>query len=214
MSGQTDIFGAPDVGGERDESDRYYTPPWATRALLHHMGDRLRGDVWEPCAGQGHIADVLESHPSVNDVLRTDIIPSPGHDVSARGVGLDFVDPEEPHRYWPGWVVTNPPYRTARGDHATDFVDMALRVAGRGVAMLLRVGWIEPCDDRAVLFMEDPPTDYVVLPRVNYIGAPSSNNQTSVWFVWDRRADTPAGMARVRHYPADIREPTFDWSRL
>lgn len=216
MTSQLDMLGAPDVGGTRDKRDRYFTPRWATLALLDYLGDRLAGLVWEPCAGQCHIVDVLRERD--HHVLATDITPYPSldgvHDFlhlergyAPPAVSMDgTVTVNAPH-----WIVTNPPYTTDQCT-ATDIVRHALELATVGVAMLLRLSWLEPCDDRVDLLMTDPPTDYIILPRVNYIGAPSGNNQTSVWCVWDRRRNVGSGgYTRVKHYPADIRKPTYDW---
>lgn len=209
-SAQIDLLGAPDVGGARDEHDRYYTPPWCTRALMHYLGERLVGPIWEPAAGQCHIVDVLRD--AGHRVIATDITPHESLDQTGdfltRGSG-EFARVEAVE-----WIVTNPPYVCDSGT-ATDFVRTALDLLHfhgvRGVAMLMRLSWLEPCAERWDIFDEYPPTDYVVLPRVNYIGAPSANNQTSVWYVWDRLAPSTCN---VRHYPSEIRSPTFDWGRL
>ena len=44
----------------RRANDAYYTPAWQTRALLAHQP--IGGVVLEPCAGDGSIAKVIESH--------------------------------------------------------------------------------------------------------------------------------------------------------
>lgn len=213
---QPDMFGAPDVGGARDALDRYFTPPWATRALVDYMGDRLtRGRVWEPCAGNGHIVDVLREAGC--DVLASDILP--GRDDIIRH---DFMGQGPPAEC--SLIVTNFPYLTdltavrelvdgrvqwklVTGDEKTaaDFVQRALDVLPDDgtLACLLRLAFWEPCEDRAELYQQTPPTDYVVLPRVHYLGAPKNNNQTSVWFVFDKSKRTGAGgYVRVKHYSA------------
>lgn len=221
---QPDMFGAPDVGGERDANDRYFTPPWATRALIDHLGERLHGLIWEPCAGHGYIVDVLRD--GGHSVLATDILPHEALD----GVH-NFLDMEpsaslrEGVRFegykavasvsQPHWIITNPPYTTAICT-ATDIVRHALETFPRSsVAMLLRLSWLEPCDDRAALLLDYRPTDYIVLPRVHYIGAPGNNNQTSIWMIWDRsekwRWDhAQEGFATVKHYTA---EDCRQWGR-
>lgn len=196
-----------EVGGKRDPYDRYFTPPWATRALIDHLGERLHGLIWEPCAGHGYIVDVLRD--AGHSVLATDILPHEALDEVH-----NFL---EPCAYSPGmrWIITNPPYTTAICT-ATDIVRHALEAFPRSsVAMLLRLSWLEPCDDRAALLLDYRPTDYIVLPRVHYIGAPGNNNQTSVWMIWDRsekwRWDhAQEGFATVKHYTA---EDCRQWGR-
>lgn len=214
--GQIDLLGAPDVGGERHKHDAYDTPEWATRCLVDYLGDRgrcvLTGRVWEPCAGAGAIAGVLERHAPCT-VFRSDIDP--------RGEGiatLDFLSTDDPP-YSVDWIVTNPPYTTGRCT-ATDIVRHALSICDR-VAMLLRIGWAEACRDRTDIFggaidgleeIDRGLTDLVILPRVSFIGAPAANNQTSCWFVWDEVDSPPWGTVRMRRYPADVREPGY-WTR-
>lgn len=199
-SGQPDMFGAPDVGGERDATDRYFTPAWCTHALVDYLGPRLHGLIWEPCAGQGHIVDVLRGHG--HEVLATDI--NPGRSDILK---VDFLSTKPTGNYEATWCCTNPPYSTDTAT-AAEVVDHALSLDHQGVAMLLRIGWQEPCEDREELFLTNPPTDLVTLPRVNYIGAPSGNNQTSVWFIWEK------GHPRQppHWYGQEIRKPGY-WSR-
>lgn len=216
---QIDLLGAPDVGGPRHELDAYDTPKWATRALCHHLGERLRGPVWECCAGAGAIVDVVAQHPGVSQVWATDVAPR-RDDVEQ----LDFLSARS---VYGGWIVSNPPYVTRTGLQASDIVRHAIaHTLPVRVAMLLRLAFVEPCEDRTDLLGVigragfSAPTDYIVLPRVNYIGAPSGNNQTSVWYVWDYSEEWRMGLAldeglvTVRTYPADIRSATFDWGRL
>lgn len=159
----------------RDHLDRYYTPEWATQALVDYMGERLAGCVWDPCCGQDLGGRVIRKAPHVTAYAGTDIDP----DACANPVdffGRVFV--------FNGWVVTNPPYRV--GDKtATDFVRHALN-GSASVAMLLRLTWLEPCRDRVDILTNNPPTDVLILPRVHYIGAPASNNCMSCWVIWDR----------------------------
>src|ERR671926_1773329 len=45
-----------------DSLDLFCTPPWATRALVHHVlgfAGAQPETVWEPAAGYGHMVEVL-----------------------------------------------------------------------------------------------------------------------------------------------------------
>lgn len=183
----------PPHSEERDELDRYYTPEWATQALVDYLGDRLKFGVWDPCCGKDWGGRVLRSAPFVDSYLGTDIDPDAtsltfaGNELpQSLSKPIDFLSTPVGRcgSYVPDWTITNPPYRM--GDlTATDFVRHAL--AGRSsVAMLLRLTWLEPCADRVGILTEDPPTDVLILPRVNFIGAPGSNPCTSAWVIWDR----------------------------
>lgn len=215
---QIDLLGAPDVGGPRDELDRYYTPPWCTRALLHYLGERLEGVIWEPCAGQGHIVDELKA--AERSVYASDIFPQKPNQfrqdfleasvlgypepIVRRGV-LQRIDYNRPR-----WILTNPPYRTKGDRTAASFVHHALPIARDAIAMLLRLSMLEPAEDREQLMITNSPTDLVVLPRVSFIGAPKGGESiTSAWFVWDKRKTTQ----HIHVYPQEIRSATYDWSR-
>ena len=82
-------------GYKRVDRDCYETPEWVTRALLPHLGNI--NSVWEPAAGSGKMARVLEA--AGLQVLSTDI--SAGQDFLL--AGEQSVDA----------IVTNPPYISA-----------------------------------------------------------------------------------------------------
>jgi hypothetical protein len=43
----------------RIPKDKYFTPAWVTRALIDHW--KIRYPIWEPCAGDGRMAAVLQA---------------------------------------------------------------------------------------------------------------------------------------------------------
>jgi hypothetical protein len=182
--------GPPTWDGEgRDPLDRYYTPEWATQALLAYMGDRISGVVWEPCCGADMIGRVVRRHPGVKRVILSDVDP-----MSAMEEEFDFLSDEAVFDFQ-DWIVTNPPYvipYNGRTATASDFVRRALQYNCGGVAMLLRLSWLEPCQEREDIFRKSPPTDVLILPRVQFIHAPGSNNMTSAWVIWDhaRKGET------------------------
>ena len=197
-------IGTPQWDGDgRDPLDRYYTPESATQALLDYMGPRIYGVVWEPCCGQDWIGRVVRKHPGVERVILTDVDPD-----SAREEEFDFLSSEAVFDFQ-DWIVTNPPYVIPHWRNGTatasDFVREALAyqkdraqasaMTPCGVAMLLRLSWLEPCKEREDIFREHPPTDVLILPRVHYINAPGSNNMTSAWVIWD---PTRQGQQTVR----------------
>lgn len=229
---QPDLFGGvPDITppGERNDGDAYFTPHFATRALIDYLGGfepghgRLVGRdgspvrIWEPCAGAGHIRDQLVRAIPSADVVASDVYPRAPGIFTADFLGsLDFLA-KAFGRF--DWIVTNTPYTLDDPKHgkvtAADFVRRALEVCDR-VAVLLRVAWLEPANDRFALYLDEPPTDYVVLPRVNYIGAPDGNNQTSIWYVFDKLARLELGRAphrghyaAVHHYGPEIRDLNY-----
>src|SRR6185437_11077800 len=121
--------------------DFFPTPPWATRALFEHVLVHLdRRDkhcrlqrAWEPACGEGHMAEVLREY--FRDVLATDI--------ADYGYGDDTGDFLEASRPAPGfdWIITNPPF-----NKSPEFVLQSLALAGTGVAMFVRLAWLESAD--------------------------------------------------------------------
>src|SRR4051794_41827690 len=54
----------------RHDRDFYPTPDWVTEALLRRV--RLPKGIWEPCCGNGAMAQVLEAHGHL--VVGTDLV--------------------------------------------------------------------------------------------------------------------------------------------
>jgi hypothetical protein len=210
--------------GRDDEALDYYpTPPWSTRALLcevfPHMGTQRCGQgdhIWEPACGEGHMADVLAESGARVDA--TDIL-----DYGKRcqnGVG-DFLDastlrllPRHPH-----WIITNPPFKD---DLAERFTLQALDIARVGVAMFVRVQFLETVGRYENIFRNQPPTliaffaERVPLCRGKW--DPDGQTATAYcWLVWlkDRAPMPPFWIPpgqRERLTRPDDRERFAAWS--
>ena len=139
-----------------------------TRALLPYLGDIK--SVWEPAAGSGKMARVLEA--TGLQVLSTDI--SAGQDFLLAG--------EQPVDA----IVTNPPYMSA-----TQFIEHALRLMSScgKVATLLRTDF-DHAKTRRHLFSNCPAfaCKIVLTKRIRWIenstGQPSVNH---AWYIWDHK---------------------------
>jgi hypothetical protein len=169
-----------------DSLDFFPTPPYATRALFEHvLGSHRMTDatVWEPAAGEGHMAEVIREY--VAEVYASDVHDyGVGYAVgSFVGDGPDLaLCPFQPH-----WVITNPPFNLA-----LDFVKRGLREASIGVAMLVRSNWLEGAKRYNELFRETPPTivaQFVErVPMVKGRWDPDASTATSYcWVVWEKR---------------------------
>lgn len=160
--------------GGRPRGDFYPTPPHATESLLRV--EQFPGVVWEPACGEGHISRVLLTVGC--DVRSTDLY---GRGYGESGVDfLFFPQPESVDH-----VVTNPPYSLAR-----EFVETALIVARRKVALLLKLQFLEGVT-RQNFFRSSPLRTVYVFSRrldLNRLGEPMSNKGmiTYAWFVWER----------------------------
>jgi len=163
----------------RENFDFYPTPSWATDILMRHIDVSPSDRVIEPCAGDGDIADALEAHGKT--VVRSDI---------REGLGLcgDATDAD----HWSklgkvDWTITNPPFSLA-----DKIVDHALKRSSVGVAMLLRLTFLEPCKGRIGILTSRPPVQLIVTPRISFTGDGKTDNVTTAWLVWhDQRVDNP-----------------------
>lgn len=112
------------VARERNEYDRYVTPIEATRALLHRYGHHIKGTVWEPCAGPGHMALPIARHPGVQRLLATDRFPveNPLPGIKIGMTNVFDVTAGAKRRF--DAIITNPPF-----DIAEDIIRHVLTVA-------------------------------------------------------------------------------------
>lgn len=168
----------------RRERDAYYTPDWATATLIERVKE-IGGDILDPCCGDGRTARALLAANRVLKLRLNDIDPLTVQRVAAdpglRGAEVSSLAAADPALYLPRpcWVVTNP----WEGSGAIAW--RALQHARRGVALLLRITWLEPCAGREWL-RRLPPTRVIVLPRICYDGSGQTDSATSAWFIWHR----------------------------
>ena len=167
----------------RRKLDQYFTPEAAVTELLarapiispHHI-------VLEPCSGMGSIAVPLICHGC--SVLTNDVDPAMPADEHA-----DMTLEENWARHEVDWFVSNPPFSKAH-----IIVPYAVRYARIGAAMLLRLSFLEPTEDRQPRgeFLERRPPDMqIVLPRISFTGDGKTDSVTCAWFVWLKEMGQP-----------------------
>lgn len=168
--------------------DFFPTPPWAARAGGEILGglDPTAFSIWEPACGAGHMASALAER---FDVFASDVHPQ------GFGQAIDFLDPAAPVRSV-DWIVTNPPFRTAG-----EFVRLGLERARRGVALLLRLQFLEGCERHALFYGARPLT--LLCPFAERVPMtlgrwdPAAASATAyAWFFWMHGA--------LRHPPLGI----------
>lgn len=170
----------------KDSTDNFPTPPWATRALIEHViGDvhSLKSmSCLEPACGQGCMVNPLREY--FGEVEYSDAYPY------GFGPIRDFLDyPFEIGSH--DWVITNPPFRLAE-----DFVQRALIVARRGVAMLARTVFLESSGRYEGIFKTHPPSKFAQfaerVPMVKgRLDRKASTATGYAWFVWEKGDQTP-----------------------
>ena len=179
------INGARSIMGSRQEPDDsldfFPTPPWSTRALIecvlrpHFV---LLRSAWEPACGEGHVAEPLREY--FDTVWATDI-----HNYGYGTPDYDFLNraPDPPHGV--DWIITNPPF----GDKTEAFVLRAIELASVGVAMFVRLQWLESVGRYKAIFRDHPPTIIAFFAeRVNLCKGrwePEGATATAyIWLVW------------------------------
>lgn len=167
----------------RVADDFYATDPESVRALLD--AHNIEGNIFlEPCCGQGHISEVLKEGFPEAFHYATDLVD--------RGYGnafLDFLDDKcVPHTS--DWIITNPPFK-----HAREFVTKSLLHTDKGVAMFLKIQFLESVDRKE--WLQSTPLKYIYVfskrqatfrdgnpinPETN---KPWSTTMCVAWFVWE-----------------------------
>ncbi|PPB79799.1 hypothetical protein LV82_02590 [Albidovulum inexpectatum] len=164
----------------KDSNDDFPTPPWATRALLHHVIGHVpfhQSTCLEPACGRGYMSRPLaEKFASVESSDLVDYGFGHTRDFLAYPYARGGYD----------WVITNPPFKLAM-----EFAERALEVARQGVAILARTVFLESITRYETLFLPRPPT-YVAqfverVPMVKGRVDPKASTATGyAWFVWDK----------------------------
>jgi hypothetical protein len=152
------------------------TPPHYIAALLAEVN--IHGIVYEPCVGDGAIANALRRLLSVRRVDTNDIdraYPADTHYDATVQISANM-----PPLF--DWAVTNPPFT-----QAYDILTMTWPNV-RNVAFLARLSFLEPTEERAGFLEEHPPTQMIVLPRYSFrtndAGKRQTDNVTCAWLVW------------------------------
>lgn len=164
----------------RHKNDFYPTPEALTLALLdvlhthHPIGPNTA--IYEPCAGMGHISNVLKTHSSF--VLTADIDENMPVDLHLDARYDKPTVHDQPCVF--DWIITNPPFNSA-----FDILNNMLEIeCHQGIAMLLRLSFLEPAGKRKEFLAVCPPTDLIVLPRTSFTEDGKTDSVTCAWMVW------------------------------
>lgn len=180
-------------GYDREAEDFYSTPDWVTECLLRKTA--LRGPIWEPCCGDGAIAEVLKR--AGHEVEATDL-----SDYGYGRPGVDFYACTE----FPAGcrtLVTNPPYGDGGPKRRATNVSLAMlrfirhalvltaRAEGQ-LALLVRFQWI--AGKRASNLIAAAPLDAVIAltRRIRWFDqgeATTTGQHHHCWIVFDYGRD-------------------------
>ena len=170
------------------EPDLFPTPPWGARAgaeLVRQLDQEAR-DVWECACGAGHMAHGLADY--FQEVFATDkhawrVRPREGATDWRAGGLYDFLGGADLH-ITADWIVSNPPFGPSEA-----FVSHGLMRARRGVAMLLRLAFLETQGREQLLYGARRCT--VVAPFIDRLAIKKnrwdpggSTAGAYAWFIW------------------------------
>ena len=178
------------VNYTRVENDYYATNPQSVRDLLDTY--EINGETfYEPCVGEGHIAKVLKDYFPNAEVYGTDLVDRGYGDGRFDFLNENWEDRQDlliPRKV--DWVITNPPYKFAK-----EFIDNSLKIANKGVAMFLKIQFLEGQSRKD--WFKNSPLKYVYVfssrqPSLNNgldlnpkTGKKWSNTMCFAWFVWE-----------------------------
>lgn len=166
----------------RRERDFYPTPEGLTRILLDHA-PVIGGRIYEPCVGEGHIAKMLNEAKWNNNVYTCDINPAcvPNYVGDSRTFWPKF-----PYESF-DWLITNPPFNQAAEMVKMWHGKMQEGKIKLGMALLLRLSFLEPASNRADFLRNHPPDALLVCPRTSFTGDGKSDSVTCGWMIWSDR---------------------------
>jgi hypothetical protein len=161
------------MSNDRVNLDFYETPIWQTQVLVNLV--TIDGFCFEPCVGNGKIIEAL---PTCG--LRSWCSNDIDHRRTADTHGDARTKMPWDYSVLFDWTVSNPPFVGA-----IEILEHALQHSRIGVALLLRLSFLEPTAKRAKLLSENPPSLVIVLPRTRYNpDSDSVDTVTTAWMVW------------------------------
>lgn len=175
----------------RRPRDAYYTPMHALAALLER--EPVRGvNLLDPCCGDGRMATALRQRfesLTLNDLVspQLDALALTSSGCRLRVFELDATL-DGPPLWVPGahdWVITNPPW-----NRASEIAQLAMKYAIGGVALLLRLTFLEATQNRQWL-RKHPPQSLIVLPRISFNGTGQTDSVVPAWFLWGKWVTRP-----------------------
>lgn len=166
---------------ERHNLDAYYTSSKLTEILVEKVLSKyaaLTDTILEPCAGKSSITDALWRN-GYDDLIEWDIDDTIPRIANVKDASI--YDPEWEKRV--DWVVTNPPYVQPT---CQQIIENSMRYARKGIAMLLRLTYDEPCKDRAEFLRNTWMTHQILFnPRPRFrTDTKGTDSATTCWFVW------------------------------
>lgn len=185
----------------RPADDHYPTPPEVTRALMRK--EMFHGEIWEPCAGAGEMAEVLRTQYKVYATTLAENGQEYGQGPMRVRGGEDFLAKLSPPLTINSpashiSIVTNPPFRIAE-----QVIRRAIEVGPIKIAMLLNIRFLGSRKRKEGLFAEHPPKriwvfcDRPSMYPADWEGEKGTTTETFSWWIWE--------------WPFEIQKPELGW---
>ncbi len=149
----------------------------AVEQLLYALECPLTGTCLDCCAGEGTIAKALAEKSRLR-VITNDINPD---------LSMDYHQDASIQLGWQrlpdaDWIISTPPYTKA-----STIIPLAYEKVKKGIIMLLKLSYLEPCQDRVEWLTEHPPTKLICIPAILSDLSAKKRDLDSIacaWFVW------------------------------
>lgn len=176
---------------KRRERDAYFTPLSAVNALA--CLQPMKGRLLDPTCGDATMAAALadrfdslvlnDLEPQISQETRDRLMAWQRTDPAVRQLTIrssNCLQPPPAFGLWFGadWIVTNPPW-----NQAAEIAERACAYAMRGLALLLRLSFLEATRSRLWL-RKNPPRRIIVLPRISFTGDGRHDSVVPAWFLW------------------------------
>jgi len=175
----------------RIKNDAYYTPLPIYKWLSGKL-QLTEQRIFDPCCGNSHATALTFGKD--NHVVENDIVPPTENNnrycFDATEEWDQYLGSQDFHSEnegWIDWVITNPPYKRGMSE---SIIEQSLIHASTGVAMLLRLSWLEPTRNRVKLLTNSSPrmellAVYPISPRPKFDPSkPGNDSMTVAWFIW------------------------------
>lgn len=157
----------------RQKNDWYPTPEAVTRSFMDYINIDKTEKIWEPCAGDGAMLDVLKQYS--DGVYASDLNPQ-REDINEHDFLFNLIPENISEDYM---IITNPPFNIA-----DKIIKQSFGLGFKKLALLMKSTYFH-ASSRTPLFKTYKPT--YVLPlnwRPDFLGKGSPVMEVS-WFYWE-----------------------------
>jgi hypothetical protein len=171
---------------KRIPNNAYYTP----LPIYKWLQDKLQltnQRIFDPCCGNSHATALTFGRDNL--IIENDVFEFSSKQRYCFDATEGWNQHLESQDFYGGidWVITNPPYKRGMSEA---IIQQSLSYANTGVAMLLRLSWLEPTRNRVKLLLVSNSemkllAVYPVSPRPKFDPNRNGNDSVTVaWFIW------------------------------